>query len=148
MKNRYQANIGEWLTQTYCRITVNFSFALLREVSSGLATACEVHFSLLSNIYPRFLSWHSFCFAACIGSLLSTLIRLKHFERRARQFVLLAYLMSLNMTLFELKTKIWLIASFQRYWRSESVQSVSHTCCVGHAFNSLWTPISLEGSYQ
>ena len=37
--------------------------------------------------------------------------------------------MPLSITLFGLKTLMWLIASFQRYWRSKSVQTSK---CVQH----------------
>jgi len=40
------------------------------------------------------------------------------FKRRVRQLFLLAFLTSLSMTMFGLKTATWFIASFQRFWRS------------------------------
>ena len=56
---------------------------------------------------------------------------------------LLAYLMPLSMTLFGLKTVMWLIASFQSYWSSKSAQSVSNTCQtpVKYVLDKLWTLI-------
>ena len=45
-------------------------------------------------------------------------------KERFRRFILL---MPLSMTLFGLKTVMWLISSFQRYWRSKSVSNLYWT---------------------
>ena len=96
-------------------------------------------------------------------------------------------LRSMRVCSAQTKTKIWLFASFQKYWRSKSVQTLGmeehlesvgppgggHKITtlkktfflskidflgfqvsgdgikpVGHALNTLWTSISLEGSDQ
>ena len=45
-------------------------------------------------------------------------------ERTYYQLITSAHLAALSMKLYGLKTKIWLIASFQKYWRSKSVQTL------------------------
>jgi len=105
----------------------NYGQFLIRSLERSVVRPCDCRRGALFTSKQYLSTFYELTFVLLcrVHTLLSTLIRLKHFESRARQFVLLAWCPWIWHYLNSKRKFDWSLPSVQ------SVQSVSNTWCVG-----------------